>query len=344
MRRTGRKRRHLVEAATGKEVWQLAFAESVGDEWGPGPRSTPIMDGDRVYIQSCTGEFRCVNLADGKVIWGTSFERDFGVRFLGSKQNDGIAARRGNNGCGVVEGERLIVPVGGAHGASLVCFNKFDGKKLWASQNDEAAYSATMVATLAGVRQVVAFTADALLGLELETGKLLWRAPLVTDAKRHAATPIINGDTVTVNSHTFGLICFQISKTEGGLKAAQLWVNRDLKINVATPVLAGRYLYSVGVNKDYVCVDATTGKVMWKHAGFGEVADSAIVVGDKLLVQSDNGILRLVATDPTQYTELGQAQVCGKTWSHPAYTDGKLWVREGLDRGYRLTCFDLLAR
>src|SRR5262245_19157129 len=249
---------HVIDAATGKELWKVEFADRFQDEWGAGPRATPIIDGDRLYAQSCNGEFRCFSVKDGKVIWQTSFEKDFTVKFLGSKANEGTATRRGNNGSGVIDGNRIILPVGSTQGASLVCFDKLTGKVLWKAGDDEAAYSSFAVATLAGVKQVVAFTADALLGADLETGKILWRVPLKTNAKRHAASPVIFDDYVAVNSHTFGLACFKISKDSGGLKATEAWTNKDLKINLATPVLVDGYLYCQGANKDYVCAEAKT--------------------------------------------------------------------------------------
>src|SRR5205823_3233182 len=158
-----------------------------------------------LYVQACNGEFLCLSLADGKVRWQTSYAKDFGVKFLGSKANEGTATRRGNNGSGVISDQRIFLPVGGTAGASLVCLNKLNGQVLWKSGHDEAAYSSFMVATLSGIKQLVAFTAEALLGADLETGKELWRVPLKTNAKRHAATPVINGDTITVNSHSFGM-------------------------------------------------------------------------------------------------------------------------------------------
>src|SRR2546427_528940 len=172
---------HAVDAETGTEIWKAELAERYEDEWGAGPRATPLAEGDRVYVQSCTGEFGCLRLADGKGIWQTGFERDFGVKFLGSKANEGTAARRGNNGSGVIDGRRLVLPVGSTAGASLVCFDKMTGKVLWKSGSDEAAYSSLMMGTLAGVRQVVVFTADALLGAELDSGRILWRVPLQTN-------------------------------------------------------------------------------------------------------------------------------------------------------------------
>jgi len=338
---------HALNALDGKELWRIPFSSLYQDEWSPGPRSTPIIDGDRVYVQSCKGEFRCLNLLDGKTLWGVSFEKDFGVNFIGSKGNDsstgGTASRRGNNGSGVIDGERIFVPVGSTEGASLVCFDKRTGKILWKSQNDEAAYSSLMVGTLAGVRQVIYFSADALMGLEPATGKLLWRVPLKTFAKRHAASPIIFGDSVIVNSVTLGILCTKLSKAGDGLKASQAWVNRDMKINIATPVLVDHYLYCQGPGKEFVCVDAANGKLMWSQDGFGDKYSAALALGKDLLVVTDRGELLMVAADSSKYTQLARLQICGKTWNHPAFADGRLYVREGLNSSWKLTCFNLHA-
>lgn len=331
---------HVLDAATGKELWKVDYADRFQDEWGAGPRATPIIDGDRLYVQSCNGEFRCLSLANGKTIWQTSFEKDFGVKFLGNKANEGTATRRGNNGSGVIDGSRVIVPVGGTKGASLVCFDKLTGKVLWQSGDDEAAYSSFMMATLGGVRQVLAFTAEAVLGADVESGKILWRVPLKTNAKRHAASPVVAGNQIIVNSHTFGLLAIRVEKDSGGFKATEAWTNKDLKINLATPVLADGHLYCQGANKDYVCVDATTGALKWSQAGFGlgrKDYASTIVLGKNLLALTEDGTLLLLAASAEKYTELGRIQVCGNTWSHPAFANGKLYVRDARS----LQCLDL---
>ena len=333
---------HVLDAASGKELWKVDYANRFQDEWGAGPRATPIIDGDRLYVQSCNGEFRCLSLADGRTIWQVSFEKDFGVTFLGNKANEGTATRRGNNGSGVIDGSRIILPVGSTKGASLVCFDKVTGKVLWKSGDDEAAYTSFMMATLAGVRQVLAFTAEALLGADVESGKILWRVPLKTNAKRHAASPVVFGDQIFVNSHTIGLRSIRVEKDSGGFKATEAWANNDLKINLATPVLVDGHLYCQGASKDYVCVDARTGALKWSQAGFGlgkKDYTSTIVVGKNLLALTEDGTLFLLAATPEKYTELGRVQVCGNTWSHPAFADGKLFVRDGRS----LQGFDLSA-
>jgi outer membrane protein assembly factor BamB len=333
---------HALDARNSRELWRTPFSESVEDEWGRGPRSTPFVDEDRVYAQSCRGDFVCIGLADGKVRWRTSYERDFGVKFVGSKAGEGTASRRGNNGCGVIDGDRLILPVGSTDGASLVAFHKQTGQVLWKSGHDEAAYSSFIVATLAGVKQIVAFTADALLGADPASGRILWRVPLKTNAKRHAATPVVfGGDRVMVNSHSIGLVCVRLVKDTGGLRATEAWANRDLKINLATPVLVGDHLYCQGANKDYVCADARTGALKWSQPGFGTGRKdyaSTLVLGHQLLVLTEDGTLLLLAATPAKYTEIGRLQVCGNTWAFPAYSNGRLFVRDARS----LLCVDLL--
>jgi outer membrane protein assembly factor BamB len=331
---------HALDVATGKERWRVDYADVFRDEWGAGPRATPMIDGDRVYVQSCDGEFRCLALADGRTLWKVNFGTDFGVKFLGAKANEGTATRRGNNGSGVIDGARLILPVGSRQGASLVCLDKATGRVLWKSGSDEAAYSSLVTGTLGGVRQVVAFTAEALLGADLETGRILWRVPLKTNAKRHAVTPRILGNRVLVSSHTFGLRCFEITPDDGGLSAREAWANPALPINLATLVAVGPSLYGQGAKSDLICVDAATGQVRWSQAGFGlgrKDYASTIAAGDRLLVLTEGGTLVLLAADPARYTELGRLQICGSTWSFPALAGGKLYVRDAR----QLLCLDL---
>jgi outer membrane protein assembly factor BamB len=332
---------HLLDANTGAEIWSAAIGDVYRDEWGAGPRSTPILDGDRVFVQSCKGEFRCLNLANGQVIWGVSFEKDFGVKFLGSKSVEGIAARRGNNGSPLVDGEAILVPVGATDGATLVCFDKGSGKVLWKAGNDEAAYSSPVVATLAGVKQVVLFTADNLMGVERKHGTILWRVPFQTDAKRNAATPVIFGDTVIVNSHTIGLVATKIVQEDGKIRAVPLWANQGLKINLSTPVRVGDYLYGQGPDQTYFCADAGTGKTKWQvpwACAKGMENTSTIAIGKNLLALTDIGELVLLAAQPDHYTELSRVQVCGKNWNFPACAGGRLYVRDARE----LMCYELL--
>lgn len=334
---------HLVFTATGEELRQQKFAESFADEWGNGPRATPVLDHDRVYVQSCRGEFRCLSLKDLSTQWRTHFEKDFGVVFMGNKVLEGAAIRRGHNGSAVIDGDQIIVPVGSTNGATFVSFDKLSGKVRWKSQTEETAYSSPVLATLAGQKQLVALTADSLMGVEAQQGRLLWRVPIKTAAKRHALTPVVlPEDRVVVASHSYGLLGLQILRAGNGVMAQQLWLNRDLKINISTPTWTGGSLFGFGVGTDFVCIDPVNGQARWAQPGFGKGAKtdfvSTIAIEDRLLVLNEAGQLRLLAANPEKFTSLGETQVCGKTWTHPAYSRGKLFVRDGRE----LQCFSLV--
>lgn len=324
----GKETIHCLDAATGKEIWKQAITEAYSDEWGAGTRATPFIDEDRVYGQTCSGEFRCYELVTGKEIWKTSFENDWGVKFGPRAASRGTASRRGNNGAGIADADAVILPVGSTEGASIVAFDKKTGKVLWKSGNDEAAYSSLVVADLAGRRTIVAFNAEALTGHDRKTGEILWRVPIVTQAKRHAMTPVIMGDNVIVNTFTFGMASYLIQKDGEKFTPKQVWRNQDLKINLGTPVLVGGHLYNHGPSKDYVCVDAATGAIKWRQAGFGEQYSASIAMGDRVLVTTDFGELVVLKANPDKYEELGRAQLAGKSWSHPAIADGKLIIRD----------------
>lgn len=328
---------HCLSADSGKQIWEAQIGPMVEfqNAYGEGPRCTPLVDGDRVYAQSCGGEFRCLSLKDGKQLWAISFGDQYGATWFGNKSPDPEAKetasrRHGNNGSAVVDGDRVFVPVGSPKKGTLIAFDKLTGKELWAAGQDNTAYSSVMVATLAGVRQAVHLTADALMGVDAASGKVLWREPLKTGAKRHVATPLIDGDTVTVTSTSIGTIRFKISQTAGGFSAKREWENPSMKVVISSPIQVGRNLFSPGPGNrcDLVCLNAVTGDERWREPGLGDYA-SITAVNDSLLVLDSSGELRLVAASDAGYKELGRSHFVGKTWASPAYSDGRLFVRDG---------------
>ncbi len=327
---------HCVDAATGKILWSVPVGPKVvfSPDYGGGPRCTPLIDGDRVYAQTSAGEFRCLALADGKTLWKINFGDDYGATWFGNKSGEPAAKetasrRHGNNGSAAIDGDRIFVPVGSPEKGTLVAFDKKTGKELWRAGNDNTAYSSVMFGTLAGTPQAVHFTADALMGVDAASGKVLWRVPLKTGAKRHACTPLIAGDTVTVASTSIGTLRFGITKTGSEFKAEQVWAAAPVKTVIGTPTLVGKHLYTLGDGNraNLVCLDFETGKQLWAQPGFGDYT-SITAVNDKLLALTSAGELMLLKANPAQYEELGRAQVCAKTWASPAYADGKIYVKD----------------
>ncbi|MDB6123527.1 MAG: Pyrrolo-quinoline quinone [Pedosphaera sp.] len=340
----GQETLHALDAKTSKELWQFQVAPVFKDlQSAPGPRCTPLVDGDRVYVQSCQGELKCLNAASGKVIWKTSFTKDFGVTFIGEIGNAAGAVRHGYTASPVIDGTTLFATVGNTNGASIVAFEKQTGRALWKSQNDEVAYSAPIVTTIVGIKQLVVFTVEGVIGLDLKDGKLLWRVPFKTTFGRHVTTPVIFEDMVVVASHEAGLIGIKVSNATGGLQATQAWCNKEAAINFSSPVAVDQYLYGLGPTRNFICVDIKTGKPMWSKDSYimtdgASAYASFLVLGNNILSLTDGGQLVFFAADPKAFKEISNVQVCGKTWCNPAYADGKLYLRDGRS----LLCFQLL--
>ena len=340
----GKEMVHAADAATGKAVWSVPLDEVFKDGQSvPGPRTTPVVDGDRVYVQSCRGEFQCLGAADGKVVWRVNFVKDFGAVFIGEKGSAAGANRHGYTGSAMVDGDRIIVGVGGASGASVVAFDKRTGQVVWKSQNDVPGYSGPVIATIADTRQVVSFASEAVIGLAAADGAPLWRVPVKTTLGRHVTTPVVVDDRVMVASHQAGLIGISITKQGDGWAAERAWVDRRMAVNFMSPVAVGHYLYGLGPGKTLFAIDVRTGERAWAEKGFfADMTDrefaSLLVMGESLLILTEKGQLLLVAADSKQCRVVSKTQVAGQNWCSPAYADGKLFLRDAKE----LRCVQLM--
>jgi len=334
---------HAITLDKAKPLWSAPLDSVHKDGFGTGPRCAPVSDGKLVFAQSCKGQLTCFDLASGKVVWSTNYVKDFGAVYTGEKGDAKGGSRHGYTAFPVLDGERLYALVSGP-GAGVVCFDKATGKVVWKSQDDQAAYAPPIVATIAGVKQVVAFTVSGAVGLAVADGALLWRVPLTTNYGRHVMAPIVHGDLVIVGSHEVGMVATRLSAAGGKVTAQQAWSIKALGPNFSSPVCIGDHLYGL-VGKQVVCVDIASGKTLWQHEGNVSTSpDKAfaafIAAGANVLMFNDGGELMLFAADPAQYKELGRVQICGKSWCHPAYVDGKIVVRDAK----QLVCVDISGK
>ena len=90
---------HALDRDTGHESWRAPIDDVFKDsQYAPGPRCTPLVDGDRIYAQSSKGELRCLNVADGTIKWSVCFTQDFQAVFYGERGQAQGAHRHGYTG------------------------------------------------------------------------------------------------------------------------------------------------------------------------------------------------------------------------------------------------------
>jgi outer membrane protein assembly factor BamB len=344
----GKETLHAIDPETREKFWSASIGETFSDNQGPaGPRNTPLVDEERVYAISGRGELRCLNVADGNLIWRVNFVEDFGAIFTGETGPTPGAARHGNTGSPLIVGDHLFAVAGGPEGAGVVCFDKKTGEVIWTSENDPAAYPPPVFARVAGIEQIICFTVDGLIGLKTEDGTLLWRVPMQTGFGRHVMTPVVIDDLVVAGSHQVGLVGTRILREENGLKAEQAWLNKQAAVNFSSPVAVGRHIYSLGPERNFICVEAETGKIQWTKTGyFTSSPDKAhaamLVMGENILALTDGGLLVLFEANPNEFKEVSQTHVAGMNWCNPAYVDGTLFVRDGIRTTGNLMAVELL--
>lgn len=318
-----------LDAATGKELWRVrtdsVYADPSGN--GDGPRATPAVDGDRLFVMSGRGKLHALDKKTGKLLW----------------QHD-LAALGGSVGAGgegsfcsspLVEGDRVFVEIGADKArrskSSFAAFDKATGKILWTVENDPAGFSAPQAVTLAGVRQILFFSGSGLVALSPENGRVLWRHPWKTQYDVNAVLPVVlPGDRIFVSSgYDVGNALIRITKSEKGFTVRELWKNRNMSSLFSSFILHDGYLY--GFHKRiFKCVDPNTSEEKWKDDSFN--VGSILLAGPHLVVLNEEGELGLVEATPTAFNTIVRAKVLsGRTITSPALADGRLYARNNTD-------------
>src|SRR5688500_16675087 len=206
--------------ADGKEVWSKALGRAGEDSRGSGPRGTPTVDGDRVYVLSENGDLICVK-TDGSELW----KRNILTDFKGSQLNWLISESP------LVDGAHLIVSPGGP-GAGMVKLDKLTGKTVWTSKelSDPAGYSSAIVADVGGVRTYLTFTAGAGVGVRASDGKLMFRYDRAANRTANITTPVFHDNKVFFTSaYNTGGGLVALSAQNEVVSASEVYFTHEMK-------------------------------------------------------------------------------------------------------------------
>jgi outer membrane protein assembly factor BamB len=320
-----------VDAATGKELWfaPLCVAKyrgggdrgAPGNAGGDGPRSTPSVEGDRVYVYSSQMKLFCFDAASGRELWTADVLKDY----QGSNITWESAASP------VVDGG-LVYVFGGGPGEALLAFDQMTGKPVWKCEDDGMTHSTPTPVTLHGIRQVIFFTQKGLVSVEAKSGRVLWRQDYPYKTSR-AISPVVAGDLVYVSQgYGIGAGVYRIARTGEDWSVQEVWRTPNKQLNHwSTPVIHDGYIYGIFDHNKHAtaplkCVDLTTGLDVWEREGFG--MGNVILVDGKLIVLTDYGEIVMVEPTPKAYTEIARAKVLdGKCWSTPTLSQGRLYIR-----------------
>jgi outer membrane protein assembly factor BamB len=325
------------DAVTGKEIWrfgyEVRYKNSYGykNDYGNGPRSTPSVDGDRIFAVGATGIMHCLDSANGKKVWS----RDLLAEFNAKIPEWGVAFSP------LVFGERVFIMAGGPSGQGIAALDKNTGVTLWQQHDDGASYSSPVAAKFHNHQQILFLTGGRLISVVPDTGDLLWSYPWPVQQQINVATPIVMDDYVFISTgYNRGCALLKIEKDAQAWQARLVYKNRNMRNHFSSSVRHKDHVYGFDDN-DLKCLNLRNGEIAWEEDGFDK--GSVLLVGDQLVVYGANGILALAEATPKAYVEKSRFQFSAQSsrcWSVPVVANGLLYVRDQ----EKLVCFDVRAK
>jgi len=319
-----------LNADTGAELWaanlDLADYPDAGTGTNDGPRSTPSVDGDRVYILTSYLRLYCLRADTGAVVWMRNFLTEFPGTSVIAWQNAASP---------LVVGDLIFLNSNVAN-ERLMAVRKSDGKTVWKGQNDTMTHATPAYATIAGTPQVLFLTSRGLVGMTPESGSVLWRYSFSPSGTSTAATPIAANDYVYAScAYSLGAWTARVSRNGDLFSVGQTDYKRNnaYQNHWATPVHHDGHLYGIVENglRSFTCFSLKGRTNRWITQSVGGANPgyaSLIKVGGKLLVLTERGRLVLVEPNPEAYTEIANYQALrGHAWNHPAFSNGRIYAR-----------------
>jgi outer membrane protein assembly factor BamB len=330
------------DANTGERLWQHAYAEAYkppDPTAGIGPKSTPTVAGDQVFMIGAGGMLHALEAATGRVAWSHNCAAEYWGVEKDATGFDAWTAPCGAAGSGLVDGNLLIIPLGGKKAGAITAFDRRTGEIVWKGLTDRGSYGSPMVAELAGKRQVVGFTGLRMVGLNAATGELLWEHHFPANFEQTILTPVIWKDLVIFGGEQKPTIALRIEKQENAFTASVTWKSPELRSYLTSPVAIGDHLIGHDNRlQRLVCVSLETGQTNWTSDKIGQYAWLTLA-GHRLLVLTQEGdfhvfdynVLRCI---PHVKWKLSEA---GGVWSHLAVVKNRLYVKDK----EHLACFEI---
>ena len=323
---TGKQWLVALDAATGKEAWKTPLSAAYENGQGNGPRATPTIAGERVFVYSGEGILVAVSRTDGSILWQVD-----AVGEAEAKPSDyGMASSP------LVVAEQVIVHVGGATGA-IAAFSIADGKPAWKASAGSAGYSSPTLLAIDGTETIVSVTGTEVVGLRPGSGKELWRFPFETDFGCNTATPIVVDGGVFVSAgENHGSVLIDLEPEGDRYAPRARWESLGPKSLMRnewqTSIVVGDHLYgfdnvgAAGPVTHLVCLEAKTGREVWRKSRFGK--GNIVYADGKLWITTFEGELVLARATPAGYEELGRAELLGRTRQTLTIAGGRGYIRD----------------
>jgi outer membrane protein assembly factor BamB len=321
------------DETTGKPLWSHVYPVAYEDwAFDPkqeiGPVATPIVQNGKLYTVGRVGHLFCLNARKGEVLWQRNLEKDYGVAFAPGTPSP------------LIDGDRLILFIGGKPDACVIALHKDTGKEIWKALDESLTFSSPIVIFSGGKKQLIVWTQESVTSLNPATGNTHWRQRLQTNSEYTVSTPVFHKDRLLI-----GGLMFQMDPDKPA--ATVLWPDtqapsRRILSHTSTALFRGDHVFSARSSGELICLDANTGKKVWETSKVTDLKNGASIHltpnGDSVLLYTDKGELIRARLTAQGYKEISRVAVLEPTlpfsgrkvaWSPPAYANGHIFVRNG---------------
>lgn len=344
MKPKARERLHCWDETTGQSIWTHSY-DVAYEDWAfdpaqeIGPVATAIVQNDNVYSLGRLGHLFCLDARKGVEIWHRNLEKDYQ-----------IAASPGMPSP-LIEGDLLILFIGGKPGACVVALHKETGKEVWKALDEKLTFSSPIVISSGGKRQLIVWTQESVTSLDPAAGTTFWRQRLFTSSDYAVSTPVFHKDRLLI-----GGMMFQLDPAKPA--ASVLWPDtkvssRRIFSNTSTALLQDNHVFSAKSSGELICLEASTGQQVWETDKVTDLKNGASIHltpnGDSVLLYTDKGELIRARISSQGYHEISRVAVLEPTfpfggrkvaWSPPAFANHQIFARNGKE----LICASLSAK
>jgi outer membrane protein assembly factor BamB len=314
-----------MEAATGKTVWEYSYAAPFAKEYeleqGPGPRATPLVDGNQVFAVGATGKLHCLDKQTGRLAWGHDLLSEF----------KGTVRVRGYSCSPIAYKNTVIMMVGGA-GHAIMAFNQKDGSVAWQRHDFKNSPSSPLLINVDGRDQLVAFMFDEVVGVNPDNGDLLWSHPHKTDSGLNISTPVWGEGNLLFCSSAYdgGSRVLKLTTAGGKTAVEEVWSNRLFRIHYGNVIRVGDNVY--GSSGDFgpapfTAVNVKTGQVLWRNRSLSRA--TFILADGRFIILDEDGNLALATPSAEGLKIHSKVELLtSNAWTAPTLVGTKLYVRD----------------
>ena len=311
-----------LDSRSAKVIWRTSYPapfkmNPATAPHGPGPKSTPTFADNRIFTLGMSGMVTAFDAQSGKQIW--------------QKPSPPVEPLYHTAMSPLVDGNRVIVHVGGHDNGALTAFDVATGEVRWSWNGDGPAYGSPLLFNLSGTRQVVTFTQKNFVGVSAATGELLWRRPYTTPSNTTSQTPILHKNMVIEMGRANGVTAFVAASRGGQWATENIWHTDEVSMHMSDAVVVNNVLYGLShLNSgEYFALDLDTGKVLWKSEP-RQAAHAAIVrAGNTIFSLEDDSELVVLRHNPTRFEPVARYQVASTaSWTQPVVSGNRVFVKD----------------